>query len=159
MLRSGAVDTPGVPATLEGQGTLCLVCSIGRFPTQTSQQVTATTGGGLFDDARGRLYLVDDNGIALQGQKDIFGNPVDTVNLAWREAVDEKTGKYVNNSSPWTTRADGTETWFNGSFPLGTRFCRRSGARFGLAKRQVACHLQHEDGLDAAGVGRRKSDA
>jgi serine protease AprX len=118
LLKRTAVDNPNVAMTVEGQGMLCLSCAIAKPVLRYVQQVTAPIGGGSLDDARGHQFITDADGVALQGDEDIFGNAVDTVALAKREAIDPKTGKYVNNVSPWVTQPDGSEVWFNGSFSL-----------------------------------------
>src|SRR5262249_24359899 len=99
---------------------LCLSCAIAKPLPSYNQQITPPIGGGLLDDARGRVYITDPDGVPLQGQKDIFGNTVNTAVLALRDAVDPKTGKYVINMPPGTTQPDGTEVWYNGSFSLSS---------------------------------------
>jgi hypothetical protein len=54
----------------------------------------------------------------LKGNKDIFGNSIDPVNLAGREKVDPKTGTLSNGTGAWSVR-NGVDTWNNGSFPVG----------------------------------------
>jgi serine protease AprX len=53
----------------------------------------------------------------LTGNVDIFGNAIDPAALAAKEAVNVKTGRFLDRS-PWQS-ANGVETWNGGSFPVG----------------------------------------
>ena len=56
----------------------------GRSPSASTQNFAAATGRGTLEAARGPDHL-SRNGVALTGERDIFGAPVSTTNLATAE--------------------------------------------------------------------------
>ena len=74
--------------------------------------LNVSAGGGSLDKARGRFKLKF-NGVALTGEQDILGNPVDTSGLAAEESTstpDVLDGATWANGS-WTGPVAGGATW------------------------------------------------
>jgi serine protease AprX len=65
----------------QGRGTLNLTNALAVTSAATGQAVTSSTGTATLELARGSAHLVD-NGVVLNGEKDIFGDAVSTATLA-----------------------------------------------------------------------------
>ena len=65
----------------QGKGTLNLTSALGVTNVAAGQAAISSTGTATLESARGTSHLVD-NGVVLQGDKDIFGDAVSTATLA-----------------------------------------------------------------------------
>lgn len=107
-----------------GGGALSAVLSV------SVQTATASTGSGTLDGSRGGVYLVD-NGVALTGQKDIFGQTFNSTTMAASQVSATAWSGGVWNGSRWTgdgwtgsrwTTADWTGNDWAGSRWTGSRW-------------------------------------
>jgi serine protease AprX len=90
--------------TAQGNGTLNLTKALSTTVT-ASYSCTNSTGTGTLDSARGTAHLVD-NGVVLQGEKDIFGTAVSTATQA-----SERTA-----GTAWTGGTYNGQTWTGSGF-------------------------------------------
>ncbi|HVS44115.1 MAG TPA: S8 family serine peptidase, partial [Candidatus Dormibacteraeota bacterium] len=81
LLTSSATSLAGQPASLQGAGELNLRGALYAIPPVAVQLYAPGTGTGSIEGARGTLHLTD-NGVVLQGEVDLQGNPVNTGVLA-----------------------------------------------------------------------------
>jgi serine protease AprX len=71
---------------VQGKGTLSLTSALGVTNVAAAQAATNSTGAGSLEGARGSAHLVD-NGVVLNGEKDIFGDAISTATLASRRTA------------------------------------------------------------------------
>jgi serine protease AprX len=135
LLTSTATPLAGQPTSLQGNGELDLRGALYAIPPLLAIQLYApSTGTGSIEGARGSVHLTD-NGVTLQGETDIMGNPVNTGLLAsllhnrtswtggvFNGAVWTGTG-FVGAawaSAPWTGHSFAGEPWSGGTWSGGT---------------------------------------
>jgi serine protease AprX len=81
LLTSTAIPLAGAPVQLQGSGELNLRSALYALPQLAVQVFAPSLGTGSLDGARGSARM-SWNGVALRGEVDIFGRPVDTLRLA-----------------------------------------------------------------------------
>jgi serine protease AprX len=103
LLTTTADKLPNVAAVSQGNGELDLA-QAGRTSTpKYTQSWPKSNGDGSLELSRGSTHLVDDNGVALTGEVDIFGNKIDTRKLASAESKGVAWGTDGSwNGSVWT---------------------------------------------------------
>ena len=89
----------------QGKGTLNLTKALAVTSVAASQAATNATGTGTLELARGSAHLVD-NGVVLNGEKDIFGDAVSTSSLASRRTA----------GTAWTGGTWNGRMWSGSSF-------------------------------------------
>jgi serine protease AprX len=89
----------------QGKGALSLTSALGVTNVAAGQAATSSTGTGTLEGARGSAHLVD-NGMVLNGERDIFGDPVSTATLAARRTA----------GTAWTGGAWNGRMWSGASF-------------------------------------------
>ncbi|HZS14617.1 MAG TPA: S8 family serine peptidase [Candidatus Dormibacteraeota bacterium] len=139
LLTSTAFPLAGASRTLQGAGELNLRSALTAVPALAVQAFAPATGTGSLDGARGSARL-SWNGVALQGEVDIFGLPVNTASMAsslasgsiWTGGVfngvawtaggwgtmvtsDGWTGRAWNDG-PWTNNSWSNNSWSNNSW-------------------------------------------
>jgi serine protease AprX len=81
LLTSTATPLPSTPSVYQGAGELNLRAALTAVPALAVQAFAPSTGTGSLEGARGSVHL-SWGGVALQGEEDIFGSPVNTAGLA-----------------------------------------------------------------------------
>jgi serine protease AprX len=122
MIDVNANVLPMAGKQAQGNGVLSLRGIMGgNLPTYRAQPFQRGTGGGSIDAARGSS-TVSLNGVALTGEQDIFGSPLDTAALAAAE----------DNSSAWNGGTWNGTSWagsgWNGTSWAGTSWAGTSWA-------------------------------
>ena len=111
LLRRSAKPLASADTDAQGAGALDLAAAFSTSG-RTVAAPTVNKGGGSLDKARGR-FKVKFNGVALTGEQDILGNPVDTTGLALEETTsspDVLHGATWANGS-WSGPVSGGATW------------------------------------------------
>lgn len=116
MLTSSATPLAGSPSILQGAGELNLRADVSMLlPPVAVQTWVPSTGTGSLDGARGSIHL-SWNGVTLQGETDIFGNPVNTGALATLLADGTAWNGGVFNGVAWTGAGWMGDTWESNSW-------------------------------------------
>jgi serine protease AprX len=84
-------------------------------PTKAAQKVTASTGTGLLELARGSTHLVKD-GVTLLGEKDIFGQSFAAAAMAKLEASAKSWSAGTWNGSSWSGSSWSGSSWSGSSW-------------------------------------------
>ncbi|HEX3604466.1 MAG TPA: S8 family serine peptidase [Candidatus Dormibacteraeota bacterium] len=135
LLTSSATPLAGQPRTVAGSGELNLRGALYAIPPLLAIQLYLPgTGCGSIEGARGSVHVTD-NGVTLQGETDIMGNPVATCQLAsllkngtaWIGGVFNGvvwTGVgWIGAqwaSAPWTGNSFAGDPWSGGTWSGGT---------------------------------------
>jgi len=129
LLTSTATPLPTTPSVYQGAGELNLRAALTAVPALAVQAFAPSTGTGSLEGARGSIHL-SWGGVALQGEEDIFGSPVNTASLAqqltnggawiggsFNGAVWTGQGfATMLTSDGWTGQAWNTATWTSSSW-------------------------------------------
>jgi serine protease AprX len=129
LLTSTATPLAGAPAQLQGAGEVNLRSALNALPQVAVQVFVPALGTGSLDGARGSARM-SWSGVALQGEVDIFGNPVSSLRLAQSLLNGTVWSGGVFNGAVWTgvgwgmaITADGwrgqawnSATWTNNSW-------------------------------------------
>jgi serine protease AprX len=101
----------------QGKGTLDLTKALGVTSVAAAYSYTSSTGTGTLELARGTAHLVD-NGVVLNGEKDIFADAVSTATLASRRTAGTAWTGGTWNGRMWSgssfTGTDWTATTWSG---------------------------------------------
>ena len=89
----------------QGRGTLNLTKALSVTSVTAAYSYTNSTGSGTLERARGSAHLVD-NGVVLNGERDIFGDAVSTSTLASRRTA----------GTAWTGGTWNGRMWSGASF-------------------------------------------
>jgi serine protease AprX len=98
------------PAVLQGNGELNLRGALYALPPVAVQLFAPSTGTGSLDGARGSFW-VSHNGVALRGETDIMGNPVNTGVLATLLKNGTAWAGGVVNGTAWSGNTWSGNTW------------------------------------------------
>ncbi len=101
---------------LKGSGELNLASVLDASTPNTTQTWAASNGTGSLEASRGSQHVVDNNGNALSGEQDIFGNSVDTSALAAAEANASAWNGGVFNGSSWSGSSWSGSSWSGSSW-------------------------------------------
>ncbi len=101
LLKNTSAKIPGVDATAQGSGVVNLRKTMTTKPPRSPQSFTPSTGTGSIDASRGSAQI-SVNGVALTGEKDIMGTPIDTTALAAAEASGTAWSGGVWNGVRWS---------------------------------------------------------
>jgi serine protease AprX len=119
-LRAGTL-TPAA----QGRGTLDLIKALSVTSVVAAYSYTNSSGVGTLEGARGSAHLVD-NGVVLNGEKDIFGDSVATATLASRRAAGTAWTGGTWNGRMWSgssfTASNWSATTWTGSMWSGRRW-------------------------------------
>ena len=77
LLRSTAVAVPNADATAQGKGMINVARALDAATPVTEQTWPTSSGTGSLEASRGSAHIIDDSGIPLTGEMDIFGTPWD----------------------------------------------------------------------------------
>ena len=89
----------------QGKGTLNLTSALGVTNVAAAQAATNSTGAGSLEGARGSAHLVD-NGVVLNGERDVFGDAISTATLASKRTA----------GTAWTGGTWNGRMWSGSSF-------------------------------------------
>ena len=87
MLMATAANIGGT-VDVRGAGELNLVTILNAPTVSASTLAAPSTGTGTLEGSRGSVH-VEDNGVVLSGEQDIFGSPFDSAAMAQLEAAVE----------------------------------------------------------------------
>jgi serine protease AprX len=110
LLVGTALKLPSASATAQGAGLLNLRAASGPVTLRPTASAPAAVGGGSLDAARGSAYL-QLRGTLLDGDRDIFGQPVDTAALAASEAAGTSWSGGTWSGSTWSGSTWSGSTW------------------------------------------------
>jgi serine protease AprX len=112
-------------AAAQGKGTLDLTKALSTTSVAASYRYTDSSGTGSLDGARGTAHLVD-NGVELNGERDIFGAAVSTGTLASRRTAGTAWTGGTWNGRMWSgsgfSGSNWTATTWTGSMWSGRRW-------------------------------------
>jgi serine protease AprX len=109
LLASTAVPINGKPQAI-GAGELQLGPALTASLPSSTQSWTPSTGTGSLEQARGTDHLTRD-GVVLTGERDIFGAPVDTSQLAALEAAGNSWSGGIWNGNSWSGNSWSGNSW------------------------------------------------
>jgi serine protease AprX len=105
MLIDAAAKLPKIDPQAQGAGIVDLHRASDHSDDKkfagVTQNLTPSTGTGSLDASRGSSHL-ELNGVALSGEQDIFGTPVDTAQLAADEAAGNAWSGGIWNGQRWS---------------------------------------------------------
>jgi serine protease AprX len=101
---------------LKGSGELNLASVLNASTPNTTQTWAASNGTGSLEASRGSQHVVDNNGNALGGEQDIFGNSVTTSALAAAEGNASAWNGGVFNGSSWSGSSWSGSSWSGSSW-------------------------------------------
>jgi serine protease AprX len=99
------LTTGTLTAAAQGKGTLDLAKALSSTSVTASYRYTDSSGAGSLDGARGTARLVD-NGVVLNGERDIFADAVSTATLASKRTA----------GTAWTGGTWNGRMWSGASF-------------------------------------------
>jgi serine protease AprX len=101
---------------LKGSGELALGSVLNTATSSATQSFTASTGKGSLEQARGDYHVIDKNGNQLTGERDIFGNSLDTTALAAAEQSATAWNGGTFNSATWSGSSWSGSSWSSGTW-------------------------------------------
>jgi serine protease AprX len=116
-LRDNAAKLGGFDSQAQGAGQLRLGPMLNKNPqwSYTGQKFARSTGTGSLELARGQDHVSRD-GVALTGEIDIFGKPVDTAALATASALGTSWSGGTWNGSSWSGSSWSGSSWSGSSW-------------------------------------------
>jgi serine protease AprX len=110
--QSNAAKLASFDSQAQGAGSIRLGAMVKATPqwSYTGQHHTPAVGGGSLERSRGSDHLTRD-GVTLNGEKDIFGRPVDTAALASAESTASTWSGGDWNGSTWSGSTWSGSTW------------------------------------------------
>jgi serine protease AprX len=118
-ITDNAKKVPGADSQAQGAGELRLSVMTAKDPRSYTQKFNHSTGSGSLEAARGQDHVAM-NGVALRGEKGIFGRPFDATAMATAGAQGTTWSNGEWNGTTWS----GT-TWSDASSGM-TDACPRS---------------------------------
>lgn len=143
-ITSNGQKVPGFDSQAQGAGEINLALLATKTPAGYVQKFTNSTGTGTIELARGSDHVTAD-GVVLTGEVDIFGQPINTTNLAGAEAARTTWVDGSWNGSQWTgsswTGARWSSTVWTGARWSGATWSNAqwSGARWSGARWSGDC--------------------
>jgi serine protease AprX len=113
-----ASNAMGLSSTIgfqQGAGEIRLGQMLAKSPGNATQKFTAANGTGTIEGARGTDHVSRD-GVALSGEQDIFGNPLDADALAPLEASGSSWSGGMWNGSSWSGSSWSGSSWSGSSW-------------------------------------------
>lgn len=116
-LKDNAGKLGGFDSEAQGAGQIRLAEMAAKNPpwSYTGQSFPNSTGRGSLEASRGRDHLTRD-GVVLAGERDIFGNPVDTAALASAAAAGSSWSGGTWNGSSWSGSSWSGSSWSGSSW-------------------------------------------
>ena len=112
MLSAGAQTLPGCPSLVQGDGELDLnaLLKVSAPNLTPGPRPRWSTGSGSLELSRGTAHLSMD-GIVLQGEQDIFGQPFSSTAMAALEAAGNSWSGGIWNGSTWSGNSWNGNSW------------------------------------------------
>jgi serine protease AprX len=115
LLMNAATSLKGTARSSQGDGQLNLGNALNR-PTPSWVELSLhATGLGSLELSRGSLH-VENYGVVLQGEKDIFGKPFDAATMAILEATGSSWSGGIWNGSSWSGSSWSGSSWSGSSW-------------------------------------------
>jgi serine protease AprX len=116
-LKDNAAKLGGFDSQAQGAGQMRLGPLLNKGPkwSYTGQKFASATGTGSLELARGQDHVSRD-GVALTGEIDIFGKPVDTAALATSSAAGSSWSGGTWNGSSWSGSSWSGSSWSGSSW-------------------------------------------
>lgn len=115
LLMNSATSLKGVAHSSQGNGELNLANALNRSTQIWSVPSTPSTGLGSLEQSRGSLH-VENSGLVLEGEKDIFGKPFDAATMAILEATGSSWSGGLWNGSSWSGSSWSGSSWSGSSW-------------------------------------------
>ena len=116
MLKESADSLPGYSTRWQGAGELDLNALLSDSPPRRARQFhLSSIGTGSLEASRGSSHL-SLNGVVLQGDQDIFGQPFRPVRMAVLEALGSSWSGGTWNGSQWTGSSWSGSSWSGSSW-------------------------------------------
>jgi len=109
-IMSNAKKVPGADSQAQGAGEIDLAILLTKAPSAYVQKFTAGSGTGSLELARGTDRLTDD-GVALTGEKDIFGSVYNAAAMASAMAAGNTWSGGTWNGNTWSGNTWSGNTW------------------------------------------------
>ena len=119
LLTSSATPLPRQPAVMQGAGEIDLWRALHAVPPLFAEVWAPSTGTGSLEGARGSLH-VSHNGVALRGETDIMGSPVNTAMLAWGLSHDTAWAGGSFNGVVWAGQGWAGNEWASAAWTGNT---------------------------------------
>jgi serine protease AprX len=111
LLNNSATELDDQPASAQGHGELNLRGALGApTPLLAVQLYAPSTGLGTLEASRGSIHLVM-NGVALSGERDIFGSPFSSAAMATLEAAGQSWSGGTWNGQSWSGQSWSGQSW------------------------------------------------
>jgi serine protease AprX len=111
LFTANAGNLPSYSWKLIGSGELQLSPALtASIPSKAIQLFLPSSGNGSLEGARGTDHL-SRNGVVLQGERDIFGKPFDSIGMAALEAAGSSWSGGVWNGSTWSGSSWSGPSW------------------------------------------------
>jgi serine protease AprX len=115
LLTTTASPLSNTPVVAQGAGMVNMAAAL-RAPTPDAvQSFVQSTGSGSLDAARGSLHL-EQNGVRLDGERDIFGQPFDAGAMAAATAASSSWSGGTWNGSSWSGSSWSGSSWSGSSW-------------------------------------------
>jgi serine protease AprX len=115
LLMNAATSLKGTARSSQGSGQLNLGNALTRTTPSWVEPSPASTGAGSLELARGSLH-VQNYGVVLQGEKDIFGMPFVSAQIALLEAAGSSWSGGMWNGSSWSGSSWSASSWSGSSW-------------------------------------------
>jgi serine protease AprX len=115
LLMDSATSLKGEARSSQGNGQLNLANAFNRKAPSWSVPSLPSTGLGSLELSRGSLH-VQNYGVVLQGEKDIFGKPFDAATMAILEATGSSWSGGIWNGSSWSGSSWSGSSWSGSSW-------------------------------------------
>jgi serine protease AprX len=121
MFSASTQQLSGYSSLVQGNGELDLNALLTASVPNTGSgpRPQWSTGTGLLEQSRGSTHLVS-NGVVLQGEQDIFGQPFGSTSMAALEAAGRSWSGGVWNGSTWSGNSWSGNSWSGNSWSGNT---------------------------------------
>jgi serine protease AprX len=115
LLTGTAALVPNALAVAQGAGMVNVSAALNAGTPSAVQSWEHSTGAGSLERARGSLHLVHD-GVTLEGERDIFGQPFDAAAMAGPTAAGSTWSGGIWNGSTWSGSSWSGSSWSGSSW-------------------------------------------
>jgi serine protease AprX len=115
LLMDSATSLKGIAHSSQGNGELNLASAFKLATKPWLVPATPSTGTGSLEQSRGSLH-VENYGVVLQGEQDIFGKPFDAATMAILEATGSSWSGGLWNGSSWSGSSWSGSSWSGSSW-------------------------------------------
>jgi subtilisin family serine protease len=115
LLMDSADGLKGAARSSQGNGELNLAGALDRKTSTWVVPASPSTGLGSLEQSRGSVHI-ENYGVVLQGEKDIFGKPFDAATMAILEATGSSWSGGLWNGSSWSGSSWSGSSWSGSSW-------------------------------------------